>query len=98
MCSLLQEAGDVIPAAGGPHKGVGLHGDVSSHQLGRLLAPRAAAVAHPVVVHAEPGATRARREGVSGALPPPGCPGKVSCGGSRAAGAALTCGRSRGRW
>lgn len=53
--SLLQEAGDVIPAARGPHERVGLHGDVSSHQLGRLLPPRAAAVADAVVVHSKPG-------------------------------------------
>lgn len=63
--SLLQEAGDVIPAARGPHERVGLHGDVSSHQLGRLLPPRAAAVADAVVVHAKPG-NRSGTEGGGG--------------------------------
>lgn len=97
--SLLQEAGDVIPAAGGPHERVCLHGDVSSHQLGRLLPPRATAVAHPVVVHAEPGTTRARREEISRAL---GHPREGVCSPcwqeEPPGGAALTCGRSRGRW
>lgn len=52
--SLLQEAGDVIPAARGPYERVGLHGDVSSHELGRFLPAGATAVADPVVIHAKP--------------------------------------------
>lgn len=54
MDSLLQEAGDVIPAARGPYKRVGLHGDVSSHELGRFLPTGAAAVADPIMIHAKP--------------------------------------------
>lgn len=54
MAHSLQEVGDVIAAAGGPDEGVGLHGDVGGHQLGRLLAARAASVPHAVVVHPEP--------------------------------------------
>lgn len=54
MDSLLQEAGDVIPAARGPHKRVGLHGDVSSHELGRFLPTGATAVANPIMIHAKP--------------------------------------------
>jgi len=52
--SLLQEAGDVIPAACGPYKRVGLHGDVSSHELGRFLPTGATAVADPIMIHAKP--------------------------------------------
>ena len=54
MDSLLQEAGDVIPAACGPYKWVGLHGDVSSHELGRFLPTGATAVADPIMIHAKP--------------------------------------------
>lgn len=50
----LQEAGDVVPAAGRPDEGVGLHGDVVGHQLGRLLAERPAGVPHAVMVHSKP--------------------------------------------
>lgn len=50
----LQEAGDVVPAAGGPDEGVGLHGDVVGHQLGGLLAQRPTGVPHAVVVHSKP--------------------------------------------
>lgn len=54
MDSLLQEAGDVIPTARGPYKRVGLHGDVSSHELGCFLPTGATAVADPIVIHAKP--------------------------------------------
>lgn len=50
----LQEAGDVIPAAGRPDEGVGLHGDVVGHQLGGLLAEGPAGVPHAVMVHPKP--------------------------------------------
>jgi len=63
----LQEAGDVIAAAGGPDEGVGLHGDVVGHQLGGLLAARPTGVAHAVVVHPKPEAGGAGdAESVSG--------------------------------
>lgn len=66
MDSLLQEAGDVIPAARGPDKRVGLHGDVSSHELGRFLPTGAAAVADPIVIHAKPREhQQGEREGIS---------------------------------
>lgn len=54
MDYLLQEAGDVIPAACGPYKRVGLHGDVSSHELGRFLPTGATAVANSIMIHAKP--------------------------------------------
>lgn len=54
MDSLLQEAGDIIPAARRPYKWVGLHGDVSSHQFGRFLPTGATAVADPIMIHAKP--------------------------------------------
>lgn len=50
----LQETGDVIPAAGRPDEGVGLHGDVVSHQLGGLLAAWPTGVPHTIVVHPKP--------------------------------------------
>ena len=50
MSDSLQEVGDVVSAAGGPDEGVGLHGDVCSHQLGCLLTAGATAVAHSVMV------------------------------------------------
>lgn len=53
--SSLQKAGDVVAAAGRPHKRVGLHGDVGGHELGRVLATGPTAVPHTVVVHAKPG-------------------------------------------
>ena len=53
--SSLQKAGDVVAATGGPHERVGLHGDVSRHELCWVLATGPAAVAHAVVVHAKPG-------------------------------------------
>lgn len=54
MDSLLQKAGDIIPAACRPYEGVGFHGDVSSHQLGRFLPAGATAVSNPIMIHAKP--------------------------------------------
>lgn len=48
---LLEKAGDVVFAAGGPGERVGVGGDVGGHQLGRLVAFGAAGVPDPVVVH-----------------------------------------------
>lgn len=49
----VQKAGDVVTATGRPHERVGLHGDVSRHELRWVLATGPAAVAHAVVVHAK---------------------------------------------
>lgn len=51
--NLLQEAGDVVLAAGGPGEGVGVGCDVRRHQLGRLVPLRPAGVPDPVMVHSE---------------------------------------------
>lgn len=62
MAYSLQEAGDVITAAGGPDERVGLHGDVVSHQLGSLLTARPTGVPHSVMVHPKPEATMTQRQ------------------------------------
>lgn len=51
--NLLQEAGDVVLAAGGPGEGVGVGCNVRSHQLGRLVPFGPTGVPDPVMVHAE---------------------------------------------
>lgn len=48
---LLEKAGDVVFAAGGPGEGVGVGCYVGGHQLGRLVAFGTAGIADPVVVH-----------------------------------------------
>lgn len=50
---LLEKAGDVVFAAGGPGERVGVGRYVSRHQPGRLMALGAAGVANAVVVHSE---------------------------------------------
>ena len=54
LADLLQEAGDVIPTAGGPDERICLHGDVVSHQLGGLLAAGPTGVPHTVMIHPKP--------------------------------------------
>lgn len=49
----VQKAGDVVTAAGGPHKWVGLHGDVCGHELRWVLATGPTAVPHAIMVHAK---------------------------------------------
>lgn len=51
--NLLQEAGDVVLAAGGPGEGVGVGGDVCRHQLGRLVPLSSAGVSDSIMVHSE---------------------------------------------
>lgn len=51
--NLLQEAGDVVLAAGGPGEGVGVGSDVCRHQLGRLVPLRPAGVPDSVMVHSK---------------------------------------------
>lgn len=51
--NLLQEAGDIVLAAGGPGEGVGVGCDVCRHQLGRLVPLGPAGVSDSVMVHAE---------------------------------------------
>lgn len=83
--SSLQKAGDVVAAAGRPHEGVGLHGDVGGHELGRVLATGPTAVPHTVVVHAKPGessvgSTPRAEEAARPARPlPPWCPWPHVC-------------------
>lgn len=90
--SSLQKAGDVVAATGGPHKRVGLHGDVSRHELRWVLATGPAAVAHAVVVHAKPGDMKSEQlHQVSGDTSPLRLPAASPVPG-------LTCVRSRGRW
>lgn len=48
---LLEKAGDVVFAAGGPGEGVGVGCDVGGHQFGRLVAFGTAGIPNPVVVH-----------------------------------------------
>lgn len=73
--SSLQKAGDVVTATGRPHERVGLHGDVSRHELRWVLATGPAAVAHAVVVHAKPGDRGSEQlRQVSGDTPCSSCP------------------------
>lgn len=51
--NLLQEAGDVVLAAGGPGKGVGVGCDVRRHQLGRLVPLRPTGVPNSIMVHSK---------------------------------------------
>lgn len=51
--NLLQEAGDVVLAAGGPGEGVSVGRDVRRHQLGRLVPFGAAGIPDSVVVHSK---------------------------------------------
>lgn len=51
--NLLQEAGDVVLAAGGPGEGVGVGCDVCRHQLGRLMPLSPAGVPDSIMVHSE---------------------------------------------
>lgn len=48
---LLEKAGDVVFAAGGPGERVGVGRYMSRHQLGRLVALGTAGIPDPVVVH-----------------------------------------------
>lgn len=48
---LLEKAGDVVFAAGGPGERVGVGRDVGGHQFGRLVAFGSAGIPIPVVVH-----------------------------------------------
>lgn len=48
---LLEKAGDVVFAAGGPGERVGVGCYMSSHQFGRLMAFGAAGIPDPIVVH-----------------------------------------------
>lgn len=107
MDSLLQEAGDIIPAACRPYEGVGFHGDVSSHQLGRFLPAGATAVSNPIMIHAKPRkqhqnireminhkkdcATPVGRNRPTGTFLPMGRPWGLI-------GTVLTCGQSHGQW
>lgn len=107
MDSLLQKAGDIIPAACRPYEGVGFHGDVSSHQLGRFLPTGATAVSNPIVIHAKPRkpyqsireminhkkgfAAPVGRNRPTGTFLPTDCPWGLL-------GTVLTCGQSHGQW
>lgn len=53
LLHLLQEAGDVVLAAGRPRERVGVGRDVGRHQLRRLVPLGAAGVPDAVVVHAK---------------------------------------------
>ena len=67
----LQKAGDVVTAAGGPHKWVGLHGDVCGHELRWVLATGPTAVPHAIMVHAKPGERSGSSVGCRGPHPAP---------------------------
>lgn len=51
--NLLQEAGDVVLAAGGPGEGVGVGCDVCRHQLGRLMPLSPAGIPDSIMVHSK---------------------------------------------
>lgn len=70
--NLLQEAGDVVLAAGGPGKGVGVGRDVRRHQLCRLVSLSPAGVPYPVMVHSKAGRRKSHPQTHKGAESEPG--------------------------
>lgn len=50
----LEEAGDVIAAAGRPDEGVSLYGDVGSHEFSGLLTAHPTCIANTIMIHPKP--------------------------------------------